>query len=178
MEKLLKYLAYAAALAAAVWSNVPEVVKWLMLLMLIDTLAGTILAIRSGTLSSAKAWIGGTKKIGTLLIIGLVYILENGLQLFPGLPLVGAVTGYYIWTEALSIVTNAAALGVPIPDVLAQALASLSPNKLSASQDAIAPQSPIADSASSMSTSYPTGSPGSYASNEDPPQDPRTMRGA
>lgn len=164
MDKVLKYLAYVAALAAGLWYSVPEVIKWLMLLMLLDTLIGTILAAKSGQLSSSKAWSGGTKKVGTLIVIGLVMILENGLNFFPGVPIMSAVTGYYIWTEALSIITNAAALGVPIPDIIAQALASASPDKLPA-------PALIADPS-------PSGEVTTSVSEMTPPPDPRTMRGA
>lgn len=130
MQRMLKYLAYAAALLSGVFSNVPEAVRWLLLIMALDIITGTIRAGRSGQITSDAAWKGGAKKVGTLVIIGLVLILEKGLNLVPGLPLVTAVTGYYIYTEAISVITNAAAIGVPIPDVLANALAGLNPDKL------------------------------------------------
>lgn len=166
MDKMLRYLAYLAAAAAALFANVPEAVRWLLLIMGLDILTGTILAAKNGELSSAKAWSGGMKKVGTLAVIGLVLVLERGLVLFPGLPLVAAVTGYYIWTEALSVITNAAALGVPIPDILLKALADLNPGKLTP-PPVIAPPAPADDPMPPVIVPAPTL----------PPQDPRLMRG-
>lgn len=172
MSTALKYLAYLAAAVAAFLANVPDTVKWLVLIMALDVLTGTAIAIRSGTLSSSEAWKGGMKKVGTLIVIGLVMILDRGLNMFPGFSIAAAVTTYYIWTEALSVITNAAALGVPIPDILKNALSDLSPNKLPGRQNpgpVIAPPSdnnlpPVVDP--------------SMPADVETVRDPRQMRGA
>lgn len=130
MDKALRYLAYVAAAIGAVFASVPDAVKWLVLIMALDVATGVAIAARDGKLSSTEAWKGGMKKAATLVVIGLVMVLDKGLKLIPGVDIASAVTVYYIWTEALSVITNAAALGVPIPDILLNMLAKASPDKL------------------------------------------------
>lgn len=162
MSNVLRYLAYAAAMVAAFVANVPDTVKWLVLIMGLDVATGVALAIRDGNLSSAEAWKGGMKKAGTLIVIGLVMVIDRGLNLVPGLNLASAVTVYYIWTEALSVVTNASLLGVPIPDILKKALAELNPDKFPAPVPPVVIAAPAGDLPPIV---------------EPPAQDPRTMRG-
>lgn len=131
MEKFLRYLGIIGALAAGFMSTLPEGLRWLLLIMAIDVVLGTLRAIHQGRLSSESAWGGMVKKIGTLGVIALVNIIQNGMHMayFVGYDLATFVTGYFIWSESLSVVENAAGLGVKLPDVIIKALDQLSPDK-------------------------------------------------
>lgn len=180
MDKALRYLAYLAAAIGALLASVPDAVKWLVLIMALDVMTGVAIAARDGKLSSTEAWKGGMKKAATLIVIGLVMVLDKGLNLLPGVNLGSAVTVYYIWTEALSVVTNAAALGVPIPDILLNALQKLTPDKLPSPAIVADPSGDPQNDAGSEPVP-PIVDPNAQAVSpaaDNPPQDPRLMRGA
>ena len=93
----------------------------LLLLILIDICMGTLAAFVAKRLSSNVSWRGMTKKAASLLVLGMVAAVEP----LTGLPLAKLVALFYIWTEAISIVEAAAALGVPLPAQLLDALEKL-----------------------------------------------------
>lgn len=99
-------------------------VDTLFILILIDIFMGTAAAFVNKKLSSNASWRGMTKKSGSILILGMVAAVEP----LTGLPLAKLVSLYYIWTEAISIVEAAAALGVPLPPQLLSALLKLREN--------------------------------------------------
>jgi toxin secretion/phage lysis holin len=131
---ILRYLAYAAGLASAAWLAFPSAFRVLLVVMLLDIVAGFVRAIVQKTVAVQVAWSGVGRKAVTLAVIGLVYAVSGMLDTSVGGPLVLAVIGYYCYVEVLSVVANAAACGVPIPDWLRSALAGLSPDKIPPSQ--------------------------------------------
>jgi toxin secretion/phage lysis holin len=98
------------------------VLSGLIVLMVIDVLVGIFLSISKRTLSSTVSWRGMSKKAIMLLIIGAAGVLQPFL---PSIPILNIVSAFYTLTEALSIVENAAAAGVPLPAGLIEALAKL-----------------------------------------------------
>lgn len=90
--------------------------------MVMDIFCGILLSIVKKTLSSAISWRGMSKKSMVLIMVGLGSVLEPFTQ---GIPLSRLVGIFYICTEALSILENAAAAGVPLPAVLVDMLAKL-----------------------------------------------------
>jgi len=105
-----------------VWLEKQPVLGGLILLMLIDVFVGVFLSIAKKTLSSTISWRGMSKKAIMLLILGMAAVLQPFL---PTIPLLNLVAGFYSMTEALSIVENAAAAGVPLPHGLVDTLAKL-----------------------------------------------------
>jgi toxin secretion/phage lysis holin len=97
-------------------------VSTLLLLMIIDVICGLITSFISKTVSSAVSWRGMSKKVIMLLVVGLAAVLEPFAQ---GIPLAKLVSLFYIATEALSIMENAAIAGVPLPSVLTEALVKI-----------------------------------------------------
>lgn len=129
MNKVLTYAGYALAAVAAFWITVPETVHYLVFAMGLDIVTGFLCAITNGSISSKVAWNGVSKKVATLILIALVYVGGNIMAIGFAPQLVAAVTGFYIYTELVSILENATLLGVPIPDFLKNALLELNPDK-------------------------------------------------
>lgn len=133
MEVLKMVLNWSRVLlaGAALWlGDLPTAVKILLALMAIDIFAGVIAAGKAGKVSSSVAWSGMTKKIVTMGVIALAYLIGtylNGPTL--GAPFGELAVGFYIAVESISILENARAVGIPIPDFLRDALASLQEEK-------------------------------------------------
>jgi toxin secretion/phage lysis holin len=106
------------AVPLALWGNIPNLGKALVVLMALDFFAGFLRAAISGRAHSSAMWKGLLKKVLVLLVIGAMSVVEPTL----GLPLSEAVAAFYIAHEALSIVEHAVAAGVPVPQLVRRAL--------------------------------------------------------
>ncbi len=91
----------------------------LLVLMLLDLFSGCALAIYNRKLSSTTSWRGMTRKIFMLLIVSVAAVIE---QFAAGIPLGKLACMCYIYTEAISIMENAALAGVPLPQALVNTL--------------------------------------------------------
>ena len=130
MEAILKWIAGAAA--AALTMVLTTLGGWdatlalLFGLMGLDVITGIIVSFRgystntvTGKFSSREMYVGLTRKV---LIVALV-ILANSLDSLLGTVVArSAVIGYYALNEAMSILENAAVMGVPCPSWLINAL--------------------------------------------------------
>ncbi|EGT4824550.1 holin [Clostridioides difficile] len=101
-----------------------EVLAILLTLMLIDYLFGVIKGFVLKKLSSNVGFKGIVKKSGILVIVAVAALLDrlinNGDWIFKTL-----VCYFYIANEALSITENCAAIGLPIPNKIKEALEQL-----------------------------------------------------
>lgn len=90
----------------------------LVIVMIADFITGIIASVREGRkLRSAIGIAGFSKKVVTLIIIGLVYLIE--LTLFNTNTAGDAIAMVYVGLEFLSITENAARIGVYVhPRVL------------------------------------------------------------
>ena len=130
MEGILKWIAGAAA--AALTMVLTSLGGWdaplalLFGMMGLDVITGIIVSFRgystntvTGKFSSREMYVGLTRKV---LIVALV-ILANMLDSLLGTVVTrSAVIGYYALNEAMSILENAAVMGVPCPSWLINAL--------------------------------------------------------
>lgn len=117
--------AVGGAIAAAFggWSNDLTV---LVAFMVIDYITGVLAAAlnrsektEGGGLSSSVGWAGLAKKIGTLLLV----LVAHGLDVTMGVDYVRtAAVVAFIANETLSILENAALLGIPMPEIFKRAL--------------------------------------------------------
>lgn len=95
----------------------------LLVLMGIDYITGVICGIADKKLSSKVGFIGICRKVLILLMVGIANLLDvNIIQ--TGSMLRSATLFFYISNEGISVLENAAKLGLPIPkkikDVLEQ----------------------------------------------------------
>ena len=90
----------------------------------IDYISGVMCGILDKCLSSAVGWRGIFKKIMTFLLVGSASILDA--RIFQtGSVLRTAVIFFYLSNEGVSLLENAAHLGLPIPRVVKRALKQL-----------------------------------------------------
>ncbi len=130
MERIDLVLKTCAAGAAAIWGGLIPLVQLLILLMVIDIVSGMLVAIQGKTLSSSTAFKGMTKKAMALLLIGAAGAIEvYAVTLVGEVPIQATVAGFYCGSELLSVVENAALAGLPVPKVLRDVLAKISPEQ-------------------------------------------------
>ena len=96
----------------------------LIVLMALDYLSGVMCAIEDKKLSSAVGFKGICKKVLILMLVGVANILDVNV-VGSGAVLRGAVICFYLSNEGLSLLENAAYLGLPIPEKLKDILAQL-----------------------------------------------------
>lgn len=102
------------ALIMGLWAALPELTQLLVWLMVADTVLGLMVAVRKRDLSAQVAWTGATKKIGSLILIGVAGLVNPHVQGIIEINLVQAASAFYIVPELTSIARNAAILNVPV----------------------------------------------------------------
>lgn len=129
----IKYtLQVIGALLAAWWGGLPLLVKVLIGVMILDILSGILAAYIMSSLDSRVSFRGMAKKALALVLVGAAAWIEPAV----GVPLASAVAGFYVVHELMSILENAAAAGLPVPDVLRDALARVPGGSRSKNQNA------------------------------------------
>lgn len=93
---------------------------------IMDYLTGLTKGFCTKTLSSDKGIRGGVKKISIYIVVALAVQVDNFAGSYfaalGGVAFRSLVIGYYIAVEGLSILENLAAIGVPLPKLLTNAL--------------------------------------------------------
>lgn len=132
MGESMKYVwQTAGALVAAWWAGLPLLVQVLIGMMILDIAAGVLAAYIAQELSSRVSFRGMAKKAMVLVLVGAASWVEPAV----GVPLASAVAGFYIVHELMSLLENAAAAGLPVPDVLRDALARVPGSQKSVVKD-------------------------------------------
>lgn len=132
MDRVYKCVAAACGAVIAMLAGVPPVMWVLIGVMTIDYVTGIICGVmgvspktESGGLSSRAALTGLLRKGMILLVVLLAALLDMAVRANAGVQF-SAVTGatclWFIASEGVSILENAAAMGLPIPKVLQRAL--------------------------------------------------------
>lgn len=131
-EKIWKAIAAAAGAVASFFCGLPPILWVLLAVMTLDYLTGILCGIMGksqktehGGLSSSTAFTGLLKKLLIIAIVSLAYLLDHAVSLNVGVQFAavsGATCLWFIASEGISIVENAAQMGVPIPKALKQAL--------------------------------------------------------
>ena len=96
----------------------------LLVFMVLDYITGVLVAIADHKLSSAVGFKGLAKKMITIMLVGVANIVDTQV-IGTGSALRGAVICFYLSNEGLSLLENAAYLGLPIPEKLKEILAQL-----------------------------------------------------
>ena len=96
----------------------------LVIFMALDYITGLMCAVMDKKLSSAVGFKGICKKVLILMLVGVANILDVHV-VGQGSALRGAVIAFYLSNEGLSLLENAAYIGLPIPDKLREILAQL-----------------------------------------------------
>ena len=96
----------------------------LIIFMVIDYITGLMCAIADKKLSSAVGFKGICKKVLIILLVGVAHIVDLHV-VGTGDALRSAVICFYLSNEGVSMLENAAHLGLPIPEKLKSILAQL-----------------------------------------------------
>lgn len=128
------YKAYAAAVGAVMsfLTGIPAILWVLLGVMTLDYITGIMTGALSvsnktagGGLSSRAAFEGLMRKVMVLLVVLLAVLLDLAVQNGAGVTF-NAVTGatclWFIASEGVSVLENAAQMDLPIPQVLTRAL--------------------------------------------------------
>lgn len=96
----------------------------LIAFMVVDYITGVMCAIVDKTLSSAVGFKGICRKVLILALVGIAHILDANI-IGDGSVLRTTVIFFYISNEGVSLLENAAHLGLPIPEKMKEILAQL-----------------------------------------------------
>lgn len=131
MDGLLKeYINLAKMGLAMIWTSWMSIVlyliggfdtlfKALLIMMVLDYATGVLKGFKNKNANSNRAYKGLRKKMVVLVIIVAASQMDMILQ---GMGIRTLVLMFYVATEFLSILENAAILGIPIPEKLKVAL--------------------------------------------------------
>lgn len=132
MRKLTEYLAAIAGAIASFFCGLPPIMWVLVAVMTLDYITGLICGLMGkspktehGGLSSSEAFKGLLKKALVILVVLLAALLDRAVALGAGIEfsaVAGATCLWFIASEGMSVLENAAAMDIPIPKVLLQAL--------------------------------------------------------
>lgn len=96
----------------------------LIVLMALDYVTGVMCAVIDKKLSSAVGFKGICKKVLILMLVGVANVVDLHV-VGSGAVLRGAVIAFYLSNEGLSLLENAAHVGLPVPEKLKDVLAQL-----------------------------------------------------
>ena len=132
MKHIPEALAAAAGAALSFFCGLPPIIWILLAVMSLDYITGMICGLMGkspktehGGLSSKAAFTGLLKKALILLVVLLAALLDRAVALGAGIEfeaVAGATCLWFIASEGMSILENAAAMEIPIPKVLLRAL--------------------------------------------------------
>lgn len=91
----------------------------------VDYITGVLRAIVEKQLSSRIGAHGIAKKAAIFLVVGVGHLIDFYLLGSNGSPLRTAVIFFYIANEGISLMENATAIGLPVPERLKEVLAQL-----------------------------------------------------
>ena len=100
----------------------------LIAFMVVDYITGVMCAVVDKTLSSAVGFKGICRKVLILALVGIAHILDANV-IGDGSVLRTAVIFFYISNEGVSLLENAAHLGLPIPEKMKEILVQLHDRK-------------------------------------------------
>lgn len=96
----------------------------LIVFMVMDYITGVMCAVSDKKLSSAVGFKGTCRKVIILMLVGIANLLDVEV-IGTGAVLRTAVIFFYLSNEGVSLLENAAHLGLPIPEKLKAVLAQL-----------------------------------------------------
>ena len=130
MEKTTLQFASASIFAVCgfLFGQLDGLLKALIVFMVLDYATGIIVAVKRKTLSSEVGFKGIAKKIMIMALVIVGHVLDAHV-IGGGAVCRSAVIGFYIANEGISILENAATIGLPLPKKLVDVLIQLRQGK-------------------------------------------------
>lgn len=97
----------------------------LVAFVVVDYITGVLRAVVEKKLSSRIGAHGIAKKVALFLVVGIGHLIDTYLLGGESAALRTAVIFFYIANEGISLLENATAIGLPVPDKLKDVLAQL-----------------------------------------------------
>ena len=132
MKHVTEFFAAIGGAILSFFTGMPPIIWVLLAVMTLDYVTGLLCGFmgkspktETGGLSSKAAFEGLLKKVLVLIVVGLAALVDHAIAVSAGIE-IAAVTGacclWFVASEGLSVLENAAAMGVPIPKALLKAL--------------------------------------------------------
>ena len=130
MDKMTLQFASASIFAVCgfLFGQLDGLLKALIVFMVLDYATGIIVAVKRKTLSSEVGFKGIAKKIMIMALVIVGHVLDAHV-IGGGAVCRSAVIGFYIANEGISILENAANIGLPLPKKLVDVLIQLRQGK-------------------------------------------------
>lgn len=132
MKRFTEVLAAIAGGIASFFWGLPPIIWILLAVMTIDYVTGILCGLmgkspntETGGISSKVAFEGLLKKALIILVVLLAALLDKAVTMGTGVTfeaVAGATCLWFIASEGFSILENVAAMGIPVPKILLQAL--------------------------------------------------------
>lgn len=132
MKRIIEALAAALGAVLSFFSGLPPIIWILLAVMSLDYITGLICGAmgkspktENGYLESKAAFTGLLKKALIIFIVLLAGLLDRAVTLSAGIEfeaVSGATCLWFIASEGISVLENAAAMGIPIPQILLRML--------------------------------------------------------
>ena len=113
--------AWLTGLLAAMWGSIPGMIQTYLLLACADWVIGAVNAAARREFCVRASLEGLWRKVVTLILIGVAHRVLEPLKL--PLDVCNTIAVAFVVNEAISVVLNAADIGVPIPPALVEVLA-------------------------------------------------------
>ncbi|MBR7040445.1 MAG: phage holin family protein [Clostridia bacterium] len=123
----IKIQIFAAALGGWLgrfWGGMDGLMTALLVFVILDYVTGLMRAASDRKLSSAVGFKGICRKVLIFALVGVGHVLDTH-AVGTGSALRSAVICFYLSNEGLSVLENAAGLGLPVPEKLKSALSQL-----------------------------------------------------
>lgn len=131
-DKILQALSAAAGAVAGFFTGMPPLIWVLLGMISLDYMTGILCGLmkkspktEGGGISSSVARDGILKKVQILIVVLVAVLVDYAVSMGAGIEF-AAVTGatclWFIASEGMSIIENAATMGVKVPGVLLKAL--------------------------------------------------------
>lgn len=125
MNRVIQIIAAAGGTVCGfLWGEFDGLMYALIAFMVLDYLSGVLVAVAQKELSSKVGFKGIAKKVIILALVAVGHIIDTHI-LGGGAVCRSAVLGFYIANEGISILENAAELGLPLPKKLVSVLKQL-----------------------------------------------------
>ena len=132
MKRIAEFFAALGGAIASFFCELPPIIWVLLAVMTIDYVTGILCGLmnkskktENGGISSSVAFIGLLKKALILLIVLLAALLDHAISLSADITFKAVAAATCLWfiaSEGMSILENAASMGIPIPGILKRAL--------------------------------------------------------
>ena len=131
MDKIIRSIStVAGAVASWLWGGANGLLYALLVACIMDYITGVFAAGVKHTLSSSIGFKGIAGKATIFILVGFVHVMDRellGHTAYYGIPR-DAVICFYLANEGLSILENAVAIGIPIPENVKSLLLKLKDN--------------------------------------------------